>query len=373
MTLNILIVTLAMTTAGHGVYYNTQDVGLGRALARRGHKVDIYKFVKEDNSMYSPEERLCVHYIHSRSIGSHSVNEYAFITEECNLLLCFSDNQIGFGRLKRRCRKLHVQCLPYVGVLGSNSTSGIKRKIKDLLASNVRHYRDMTVLAKTPQVQKELKLRHIENVVLAPVGLDDALLHTDYAKVDKRTMRGLLHLPEDGKIILFLARMTEEKRPLAMTEIFDKLYKEDSRFHLVVIGKGELEEDMQRAISQKGLEQSVTYLEQVPNATIWQYFCAADVFVNLNIQEIFGMAILEAMYYECAVVARRAPGPEYIIADLQDGILCESDEKVWDAAERLCKDPDMWRVLTERAHEKVMTQFLWNCTAELIGKEVQGV
>jgi glycosyltransferase involved in cell wall biosynthesis len=41
-------------------------------------------------------------------------------------------------------------------------------------------------------------------------------------------------------VILYLARMVPEKRPLAMVDIFERVHKADSRCHLVAIGDGGL-------------------------------------------------------------------------------------------------------------------------------------
>jgi 1,2-diacylglycerol 3-alpha-glucosyltransferase len=173
-------------------------------------------------------------------------------------------------------------------------------------------------------------------------------------------------LPTDGRILLFLARMTPEKRPLAMVDIFEKLHRKDSRYHLVAIGTGELAEAFGERLIKKHLAEASTCLKKVPNTDIWQYFGAADVMVNLNTEEIFGMAILEAMYYGCPVVARHAPGPDYIIEDGVDGLLGTDDEAVAAAVERVTKQERLHDSIAQNARAKVRERFLWDSTAKLI-------
>lgn len=357
--MKIVIVTLAMTTAERGAFYNAQDIGLGRALADAGHTVDIYDFVKQDDQEVFLSERLCVHYQKSRSIGNHSLHSYDFITKDADAVLCFSDNQIGFGRLKKRCDRVGVPCYPYVGVLGSRSGNPIKRAIMDLVASNERYYRRMHVLAKTPQVKCELETIGAREVTLMPVGLDESRLYREYEKADKGELREQLGLPRQGRIILYLARLTQEKRPLEMLSIFADIRKTDHAAHLAVIGKGELQEQFLKKIEEYSLRESVTYVESVPNAEIWQYFCASDVMVNLNIGEIFGMAILEAMYYGCPVVARRAPGPEFIISNGTDGFIADSDKAVTEQIAQLFENDGRRKSIADHAKEKAGTCFLW--------------
>jgi hypothetical protein len=46
--MKIQIIALGMTDQSHRKFYNTQDMGLGRALADMGHCVDMYSFIKGD-------------------------------------------------------------------------------------------------------------------------------------------------------------------------------------------------------------------------------------------------------------------------------------------------------------------------------------
>lgn len=368
--MNIVIVTLAVTTVGQGAYYNAQDIGLGRALNKCGHKVDIYDFVKDNAQEVWLSEQLCVHYVKCRSIGKHSLPPCDFITKGIDAVICFSDNQIGFGRLKKHCDMAGVPCYPYIGVLGSHSDNRLKRVVTNLLASNNRYYRNMPVLAKTPQVKAELEACGATNVTLVPVGLDEALLCQDYDKAGQKELRNRLKLPKEAGIILYLARLTPEKRPLEMLSIFADIYGQDATAHLVVIGKGKLQDAFLMKMKEMKLQNAVTYLEMVPNAKMWQYYRASDVMVNLNTGEIFGMAILEAMYYGCPVVARRAPGPELLIDSRTDGILCDSDNEIATQAEQLLRNQERATLIREQAHNKIMAKFLWQNSAKLIERQI---
>ena len=97
----------------------------------------------------------------------------------------------------------------------------------------------------------------------------------------------------------------------------------------------------------------------------------SDVMVNLNRVEIFGMAILEAMYYGCPVVARRAPGPEYILTSGQDGFLCDDSEQVKSNVEKLCNTPEYRDGIVHNAHERIMNDFTWKSTAEIMLKTME--
>ena len=107
--------------------------------------------------------------------------------------------------------------------------------------------------------------------------------------------------------------MTAEKQPVKMIQLFLKLYEKNTDYRLLMVGQGELLESVQQEIRKSQLENVVIIHKKVPNDRMWELYRMSDCYVNLNTHEIFGMAILEAMYYENVVVALRAPGPELII------------------------------------------------------------
>ena len=69
------------------------------------------------------------------------------------------------------------------------------------------------------------------------------------------------------------------------------------------------------------------------------------------------MAILEAMYYGCKVVAWNAPGPDLIIENGKSGWLAESNEEV---IERILDTTDVG----EEEHHRVLCEFTWESSAK---------
>lgn len=365
--MKIQIIALGMTDQSHRKFYNTQDMGLGRALAEMGHTVDMYSFIKGDaDETETFSERLAMHYLHSKSFGFHSLHPCDFITSDVDGVICFSDNQMNFKRVMKRCREQGVVCLPYVGALDSHNASAFKKAILDLFASNMKYYQKMTVLAKTPNVKKQMESQKVQDIVVAPCCLDLTAVKQDYEQKDIAALRSELSLKPEHKVILYLARLIDEKHPLEMLDIFYELYQKDNSYRMISIGKGELKEAFEQKIQQLGLEKVICRVESIPNDQVWKYYCMSDVMVNLNRVEIFGMAILEAMYYGCPVAARRAPGPEYILTDQKDGFLCDNSEQIIASVERICSDAAFREQIAKAAKEHIMQDFVWQSTAQIM-------
>ena len=54
----------------------------------------------------------------------------------------------------------------------------------------------------------------------------------------------------------------------------------------------------------------------------------SDYYLNMNKGEIFGMAIMEAVYYKTSVAAIRALGPSVTLKDMKGHKLCENDDEM---------------------------------------------
>ena len=159
--------------------------------------------------------------------------------------------------------------------------------------------------------------------------------------------------------MLFIGRMANEKQPLKMVEIFRKLYTIDKGYKLLMIGQGELLEQVKHSISENSIDLAVTIIEKIENSIMWEAYRIAYVYVNLNKHEIFGMSILEAMYYECPVVALEAPGPDYIMEHGKYGFFCKDEREICDRLENTCLTKD---IATSKS--RIDIKFMWQKSAK---------
>lgn len=344
---------------GKSGFYNNQEIGLTKALSRYADEVLVYRAVpvsaQQEEWPVPGCSNAVLKQIPTPSKGINGIWDCSVMDPFLDALIYFSDNQLAVPSVYRWCAQHHVKLFPYIGVIESHSTSAFKRFVMDLLFSrNARVYKKCKCFVKTPGVGAALEKFGIHSVI-APVGIDTSLLKEGYAKADVNALKTKWGFSAEDRILLFIGRMIDEKQPLRMIDIFKALSQKDKHYKLLMVGKGELLEAVKQAA--QGL--NVQFIEQVPNSEIWELYRIADSFVNLNQQEIFGMAILEAMYYECKVVAWKAPGPNFIIGDGNCGCLCGSNEEIIAAVQNSQID-------TAAAHKKIIDKFTWESTSKLI-------
>lgn len=346
--------------------YNSQEVGLAKALSVMAESVFVYKLISSDREEYVEEvegyKNVNVRFFPSKKLGVHGFFDMRRIDDGLDALIYFSDTQLCFPSVYRWAKKNSVKFFAYVGVLESHSTNGLRRGIMDmLLYRSLNIYRKVNCLTKTPYVEEQLKKYGVKNTTVCPVGLDMSLINEEITKVCASVFKKKHGYRDEDKVILFIGRMIEEKKPLQMIEVFSELIKKDEDYRLLMIGKGELESEVRMEVQRRDLSSKVNLINVMPNSEVLELYRFAHVFVNLNEQEIFGMAILEAMYYNCRVIAWKAPGPSFIIENGVSGWLVESKEEIVEKVEKPLRD-------AQGPHDRIIDRFTWDYTAGVIGR-----
>ena len=126
-----------------------------------------------------------------------------------------------------------------------------------------------------------------------------------------------------------------------------------------MVGQGKLKQEVLRFIDRHSLYDRVNTINSINNKDIWELYLLADMFVNLNKHEIFGMAIMEAMYYGCRVIAYQAPGPNLLITDSVTGDIAANDKEI------VMKILD-FKDYSEASHAYAVDRFSWKQTAIVV-------
>ena len=366
MRIGLLITSIG--NFGRKGFYNVQEIGLAKELDKLFDEIIVYKAVPlsvgKSKSLIDGCEHSTLYQVPVRSHGINGEWDCSIMDTTLDALLYFSDTQLAVPKVFKWCCKNNIQMYPYIGVIESHSTNQWKKKIIDaMFRRNVAVYKKCTCFVKTPTVAEQLCALGITKTVVTPVGLDISQLHADYEKLSAEGLKEKYGYSATDKVLLFIGRFTEEKQPIRMIEIFSEIRKKDQTYKLLMVGNGELKTAVENRIKELKLADSVQLVERIPNCDIWELYRMADSFVNLNQQEIFGMAILEAMYYGCKVVAWNAPGPNLIIENDVSGILCGSDSEIIAV---ICQK----NINQIDAKQRVISSFTWDASAKIVSSVI---
>lgn len=347
---------------GRRGYYNSQEIGLGRALARKGHEVMIYKGIdpSEKEEKVQVEKNLTIWYLPMKHLGAHGFMDCKYLDPQLKALFCFGDQQIFLPHVYRWCRRRRIPFVAYVGTAHSLD-SNFKSKVMNALfaAGTLRIYKKNPVLAKTSAAKEELRQLGVPHAVIAPVGLDTAVLKKNIPADEKMRLRKEHGFEADDVILCNVSRLSWEERPLELIDLFLQV-KGKKKFKLIIVGNGPLEEELNEKIRKNGLEKEVKIYPNVPYEKMWEIYEMSDYYLNMNKGEIFGMAIMEAVYYKTSVAAIRALGPSVTLKDMKGHKLCENDDEM---AEWITGPYPSEKDLQESS-EKMASTFTWDRCAD---------
>jgi glycosyltransferase involved in cell wall biosynthesis len=165
-----------------------------------------------------------------------------------------------------------------------------------------------------------------------------------------------LGVPLDAHVVSIIARLTPQK---AHHVLFTALASTPTlaNVHLIVVGDGELRDELRRQVEQLGLAGRVHFAG--PRRDLGNVLAASDVFVMPSLWEGLPLSMVLAMGAGLPVVATRVAGiPEVVKADVS-GLLVEpgNAEQLGSALGSLAADPSLRARLGAAARDFVRPRF----------------
>lgn len=359
------IVRLYTGESGKIGYYNLQEVGLAKELVRNIN-IEVYIFILRKKNKYPDkeiveiDEKIKIIYLPVASIGNHGLlNPKDLEAFKLDTIQLNADNQVRSYEVIKWALKRNIPIYTYIGTIDSDSNNKIKSIMSKLiLKRNYRMMKKITNVAKTPTVLNKLKESRILQSTIIPVGLDKENFK-EVESFNKDYLKEKYNLPKDKEILLFIGRLEEYKKPFFTLDLIDYINKIDNKYHLLVIGNGSLKDKFIDSMERMNLNNSVTYIEKIENKYISELYSISDVFVNTNDKEIYGMSILESMYCGCPVVAKKAPGPEFIIDNGKTGyVIKDYDKYTW--YKKINDIVSNRNRFSDSSKEKIENNFIWS-------------
>lgn len=359
------IVRLYTGESGKIGYYNLQEVGLAKELVKN-LDVEVLIFILRKKDKYPKKEvvqvekKIKIVYLPVNSIGNHGLLNPRELEEfKLEVIQLNADNQIGCYKVIKWALKNNIPIYNYIGTIDSDSNNILKRLFSNIISKrNYKMMKKVMNVTKTPAVFNKLKERGISNLDIIPVGLDTE----NFKELNNYSLEKLkekYQLPKDRNILVFIGRLEGYKKPFFTLELLEYIKKVDDKYHLLVVGDGSLKQQFIDNINNMKLKENITYIEKIENKYMAEIYSIADIFINTNDKEIYGMSILEAMYCECPVVAKRAPGPEFIIENERTGYVIDNyNKQIW--YEKIDGIILNREVFSKNCKDRIEKNFLWN-------------
>ncbi len=217
------------------------------------------------------------------------------------------------------------------------------------------------VVALTEEMRRELLASgfRVDQIVLVPNGVDPDRFFPprDRAAARAGLRSGIGVLEKEGKVVIFIGRLTPQKDWRTLLRAFKILMKEPFRTALLILGSGPDQEDLLQERRDLGLEGSVRLLGTVADPA--PYYQAADAFVLPTRSEGLSNSLLEAMAAGLPCVATRIAANAEIVENGVDGTLVEGNDPraLAEALRRVLTDDETARRIGGAARRKVVSGF----------------
>ena len=348
--------------------YNVQEIGLAKALIKKGHTCDIvlyygknqdkveqYQFVDENTGeMYS---------YRIFWLRGYNFVKNGYMPSLKKILPAYDVIQVDEYDLLYSWElytKMTCPTVIYHGLYKSTYTKGynLKCAVFDRVFLNRRCHDNVIALTKSQMAGDFLREKGFQKIYPVGVGIDkDNFISYDIGAKNKSL------LPDKTKYrLLYVGKIEERRNSLWLIELLQAVISEEN-VELVVIGTGEkkyLEKFMKKArpYIESG---NLIYLPQVSQKDLTLIYPNCDLFVFPSRYEIFGMVLLEAMYFGLPVISSLNGGSSILIQNEINGIIMpDFNVSCWaNKIKELIHKSAYGEQIGDQARKTINEKFLW--------------
>ena len=195
---------------------------------------------------------------------------------------------------------------------------------------------------------------HFEDAVVIHNGVNTDL----FAPRPSRALRDELSLPADAIIVGAIGNIRMAKNYGLLLQVAAACMADD-RIHFVIAGdhSPELSPTLQSMAHDLGIGERVRFLGF--RADVGPLLNDFDVYLNTSSSEGFSLSTVQAMSCGIPPIATRSGGPDEIITNGVDGVLCElgDTDGIVTALRRLISDPVLRKTMGEAGRRTAISRF----------------
>lgn len=330
--------------------YNVQEIGLARAYVSLGHTVDIVMYGGWTKTRKEKVED-GINIIFMRSIGILKNGIFPGIKRlatKYDLIQTHEYDQITSWLLYTD-RKLKSKVILYHGPYYSSFNKGynLRCKITDKIMLKIRNNPYVRCYTKSEAAKEFLESKGYVNVTAVGVGLDTSIWERDKDIEIHSTSKGQVgHL----FTYTYVGKIEPRRNSLFLMKLMDRLLSAHNDIRCMVVGDGDSDYLSQcMSVVRKHIDSGrLIYRNKVNQTEIASVYEESDCMLFPSIYEIFGMVLMEAMYFTVPVITSDNGGADMLYRDGENGLVIDSNrnggfklEEWMDAAERIYSDSNL--------------------------------
>ncbi len=360
---------------------------MGKAFCRKGYDFDFITFKKHNQKEWTffehngckarwiekPRKRVFRWGINKSIVDKKFLSQYDFVLSQ-------EYYQIMTYYLSKESDNIVMYSGPYTNLFYTTVGS----KLYDWFFTKKINRNIKYKLTKSVLAQHFLEQKGYENVTTVGVGLDFERFENEKEMAPET--KAIVDFMKEHKCILYVGSLWSVKNYPFLLKVFQKVRERDPEIKMVTIGRsiasplakiiGKSNESYAKEIEAKFPKEvmdNIYHVDKLPNPQLKYIYPLAKVFLLPSQFEIFGMVLLEAMYFGAPVITRLNGGSSSMIEGRNSGIIVdEYDTDKWaDAIFKYLKDPEYTRMVSENAQKIVREEFTWDAIVDKMLKEIR--
>ncbi len=356
----LLIIRSSLSYTANDMY-NNQELGLAKALSVKDYDVGVV-FAGERE-----EKRVCdcytEYYLRIKKLNQ----TIGFFIHLGRLIRDFMPDVVQvhdfgmFGTFQavRLCEKYNIPCVLVQGPYDVNRNF-FKRLLEKsfnftfgrYVLSNVR-----AIGCKTGKAAEYIKrYNKSSKPLITPVGLDESKFSTSCREGNVRQKYGL---SETDKVLLYVGTVESKRRRVDMLVNMMMIMPEE--YKLVIVGDGPSKKKLEKESGSNVVWTGKIWQKDLPSI-----YGMADLFVFPSMYEIYGMVMLESMYFGVPVLSTMTAGGAAIIKDGINGYIINSvsSEEWKDKVCDIFANGDLYKKIKKSVSSYIEKNLLWSDACE---------
>ena len=362
--------TLIFRTNGNVVNlktYNLQEIGIAKALRDYNIECDIMYYggnnsTREEYIRYR-DNKIKIIWAKGYNFAGNGVfinigkylDQYDII-QVCEYDQLYSRYLAFFSRYKNKVCMTHG---PYYNK--TNIKYNIKIGIVDRLWVPEKQKKNTWFFAKSVYAKEFLEKRGFEKVVVTGVGLDIERFK-DISK-ENEIIEKIKRFKGNDDLLLYIGQISERRNILFIIELMNELKKKIPNIKLVIVGNGEkkYKNSCFNRIEKLKLADDIYYAEGIEQNQLSSLYKLASAFLLPTKYEIFGMVMLEAMYFGIPLITTDNGGAITVINNGENGFILPLDSEKWvNTIYSIIYDKEKARIISIKERETIIRYYSWN-------------
>lgn len=344
--------------------YNCQEIGLAKSLTNLGHHVTVILAGKKStHSQIISSNGSIVDIYNVRYVGSGNLSIFIGwkkIISKINpdVIQIHDIENIMNLRISKYAHNKTIPCIIICGVYypSSNILVRLFKKAYNILFDRYTLKYVNNIGCKTESAAKYINNIRKCNAHITHIGLDVS----KFDNAENIDWKARFNLSDSDKILLYVGRLNNKGRnPLFLLDLIKKL---PTNYHLVYSGSGMLYDTIIHSAKLSGISNRVHLTGVLSQSQLPSLFECAHLFLLPSVFEIYGMVILESMYFGLPVVSTASAGAMTIIKDKENGYIIDSfDIDKWVQTIISTENIDI-STIKSSASEHIQNYFTWDKT-----------